>query len=106
MERHVFTITEPAKQTPKINLPDGLITGNGDVTVTLAGGPDRVRVYIGKADFWKADEPIYRNYSERFRRRNSADSAPSGWRNCSFLTWPGRTTGRSRTWTGPRFCST
>ena len=78
MERHVFTITEPAKQTPKINLPDGLITGNGDVTVTLAGGPDRVRVYIGKADFWKADEPIYRNYSERIPQEEFGGLCPLG----------------------------
>lgn len=59
MGKHVFKITHPAKDTPSTALPDGAITGNGDVTATLAGGPDRVRIYIGKADFWKADGRVY-----------------------------------------------
>lgn len=54
-KRHVLTITAPAKETPAKNLPDGAVTGNGDVTAVLAGSADRVRIHIGKADFWKAD---------------------------------------------------
>ncbi|MBR4186245.1 MAG: hypothetical protein IKQ87_10780 [Clostridia bacterium] len=59
MSEHRFTIREPAKATPSTALPDGLIAGNGDVTAVLAGSADRVRVYIGKADFWKADGRVY-----------------------------------------------
>ena len=59
MSKHVFIINKPAEATPATALPDGAITGNGDVTVTLAGTADRVRLYIGKADFWKADGRVY-----------------------------------------------
>ena len=59
MGKHIFRMTHPAKETPSTALPDGAVTGNGDVTAMLAGGPDRVRIYIGKADFWKADGRVY-----------------------------------------------
>lgn len=59
MNKHIFTVCAPAKETPSKSLPDGLITGNGDVTVTLAGTSDRVRLYVGKTDFWKADGRVY-----------------------------------------------
>ena len=59
MRKHQLTILHPAKETPAKNLPDGAITGNGNVTAVLAGTPDRVRIYIGKADFWKADGRVY-----------------------------------------------
>jgi hypothetical protein len=57
--KHRFIIREPAKEMPRNILPDGAITGNGDLTVTLGGTADRVRLYIAKADFWKADGRIY-----------------------------------------------
>ena len=59
MKEHVFYTDRPARETPSKILPDGLITGNGDLTVTLAGTSDRVKLYIGKADFWKADGRVY-----------------------------------------------
>ena len=59
MNRHIFTIRQPAKETPSQALPDGAITGNGDVTVTLGGTADRICLYIAKADFWKADGRVY-----------------------------------------------
>ena len=55
MSKHVLTILEPAKATPAQCLPDGAITGNGDVSVVLAGTADRIRLHISKADFWKSD---------------------------------------------------
>ena len=61
MSRHVLTIPHPAQATPSTALPDGVFTGNGDVTAMLAGSADRVRIYIGKADFWKADGRVYVN---------------------------------------------
>lgn len=57
--QHILTIRQPAKETPSKVLPDGAVTGNGDVTAVLAGSADRVRIYIGKADFWKADGRVY-----------------------------------------------
>ena len=59
VSRHIFTIHHPAEATPNEALPDGLIAGNGDVTITLGGTADRVRLYVGKADFWKADGRVY-----------------------------------------------
>ena len=59
MRKHVLAISQPPKDTPAAILPDGAITGNGDVTVTLGGTADRVRLHIGKADFWKADGRVY-----------------------------------------------
>ena len=55
MSEHILTSDKPAKKIPSNVLPDGMITGNGDVTVVLAGTADRVKLYIGKLDFWNAD---------------------------------------------------
>ena len=59
MSAHVLKITAPAKETPNTALPDGAITGNGDLTAILAGTADRIKIYIGKADFWKADGRVH-----------------------------------------------
>ena len=59
MLKHILTVDHPPQSTPSSTLPDGLITGNGDVTAILAGGTDRVRIYVGKEDFWKADGRVY-----------------------------------------------
>ena len=58
MSKHILKITQPTNATPAKSLPDGAITGNGDVSVTLSGTADRIRIYISKADFWKADGMI------------------------------------------------
>ena len=55
MKEHILKINGPAKAIPTNALPDGAITGNGDVSVVLSGGPDRIHLHINKADFWKAD---------------------------------------------------
>ena len=56
---HILRMDHPAVQTPSKALPDGAITGNGDLTAILAGAADRVHIYIGKADFWNADCRAY-----------------------------------------------
>ena len=56
---HILLMDHPAVQTPSKALPDGAITGNGDLTAILAGAADRVHIYIGKADFWNADCRAY-----------------------------------------------
>ena len=55
MKEHILKILRPAAETPSRVLPDGAFTGNGDLTAVLAGTADRIRIHIGKADFWKAD---------------------------------------------------
>ncbi len=62
MNEHILTILQPAKATPSRALSDGAITGNGDVTAVLAGTADRIHLYIGKADFWKADGRVDTEY--------------------------------------------
>ena len=56
---HILTILHPANEIPSKMLPDGAITGNGDVTAILGGTADRVQIYIGKSDFWKSDCRAY-----------------------------------------------
>ena len=46
--KHILTTSKPAQKTPSQVLPDGMITGNGDVSVILSGGADRIRLYIGR----------------------------------------------------------
>ncbi len=53
--KHQFTVTSPAEKVPGRMLPDGAITGNGDLSVVWSGTTDRVQLYVGKCDFWKAD---------------------------------------------------
>ena len=57
--QHGFIIKGAPRDIPSKHLPDGAVTGNGDLTVTWAGTPDRVRLYIGKSDFWNADDCAY-----------------------------------------------
>lgn len=35
-------------------MPDGPVTGNGDVSLIWSGEPDRLRLYFSKSDFWHA----------------------------------------------------
>ncbi len=42
----------PPKNTPNDKMPDGPVTGNGDLGVTLGGNPDQLRFYLGKTDFF------------------------------------------------------
>ncbi len=57
--KHIAVIRELPKNTPSTVLPDGAVTGNGDLALVWAGQPDRTRLYISKADFWKGEEDDY-----------------------------------------------
>lgn len=46
--------TSPPTQTPSNKVPDGAITGNGDIGLVLGGMPDKQVFYFSKNDFWKA----------------------------------------------------
>jgi len=61
MHEHILTMLQPAKEIPSVRLPDGAITGNGDVTVILGGSADIIRIHINKADFWKSDGDADKN---------------------------------------------
>lgn len=51
---HYFHFDAVPKATPNRALPDGAVTGNGDLAVIWAGEPDRLRLYFSKSDFWRA----------------------------------------------------
>lgn len=53
--KHTVHITEQPKKVPSRCLPDGAICGNGDLAITWSGAPERLRFYVSKADFWKAE---------------------------------------------------
>ena len=52
---HILKIQHPPQTVPTSMLPDGAVTGNGDLSITWGGTTDRIRLYIGKNDFWKGD---------------------------------------------------
>ncbi len=56
---HIFQINTPPETTPSNSMPDGAVTGNGDLSVVWAGTTDRIRLFVGKSDFWKADGSAY-----------------------------------------------
>lgn len=51
-------LTAPPKNVPTSKTTDALLAGNGDIGLTLGGTPDKLRLYIGKNDFWRA-YPVY-----------------------------------------------
>lgn len=53
--RHIYKIDKPCQNTPNTFMPDGAITGNGDLGIVWGGTPDRVQLYMSKVDFWKAN---------------------------------------------------
>ena len=44
----------PARHIPTKTVPDGPISGNGDVGIVIGGNPEFQTIYISKVDFWKA----------------------------------------------------
>ena len=51
--KHRMTIKKAPQMIPRKKMPDGAITGNGDLSVTWGGTSDRIQLYMGKSDFWK-----------------------------------------------------
>jgi len=39
---------------PDALIPDAPVIGNGDIGVTVGAGPDSIRFYVGKNDFWRS----------------------------------------------------
>jgi alpha-L-fucosidase 2 len=50
--------TSPPKEVPTAKTPDAPLAGNGDIGLTLGGGPQQLQFYFGKNDFWRA-YPVY-----------------------------------------------
>ena len=54
--RHVAIITSRPKRSGKASIPDGAVTGNGDLAVILGNSPEGMRVFLSKTDVWYAVE--------------------------------------------------
>ncbi|WP_342333350.1 trehalose hydrolase [Pedobacter sp. FW305-3-2-15-E-R2A2] len=46
------------QKVPTGKTPDGPLTGNGDIGLSLGGTPERLLFFLGKNDFWRA-YPVY-----------------------------------------------
>jgi hypothetical protein len=48
----VGTFDSAPRDTPNGKMPDGPVTGNGDLGLTLGGNPNQLKFYLGKSDFF------------------------------------------------------
>lgn len=52
----IFYFNEPPKRTPYDKMPDGPLSGNGDIGLALGcPEPDRLSFYLSKNDIWNSD---------------------------------------------------
>ncbi|SMD03862.1 glycosyl hydrolase family 95 catalytic domain-containing protein [Pedobacter nyackensis] len=56
--RYKAVFTTAPQKVPTAKTPDGPLAGNGDIGLTLGGSPDKLSLYLGKNDFWRA-YPVY-----------------------------------------------
>lgn len=54
--KHTVVITTKPKRSGKESIPDGALSGNGDLSVILGNSDRGLRVFIAKCDLWKANE--------------------------------------------------
>ena len=54
VSRYKAVFTHPPRKVPTPTVPDGPISGNGDMGIVFGGKPDSQKIYISKVDFWKA----------------------------------------------------
>ncbi|WEK17647.1 MAG: trehalose hydrolase [Candidatus Pedobacter colombiensis] len=56
--RYKAVFTNAPQRVPTSKTPDAPLAGNGDIGLTLGGSPDKLALYLGKNDFWRA-YPVY-----------------------------------------------
>lgn len=54
--KHIAVITSPPVRSGCESIPDGAITGNGDLAVILGNSPEGLRIFLSKTDVWHAVE--------------------------------------------------
>ena len=54
--KHTAVITKMPQRSRKASIPDGAITGNGDLAVILGNSPEGMRIFLSKTDLWHAVE--------------------------------------------------
>lgn len=50
--KHIAVITKKPELSGRQSIPDGAITGNGDLAVILGNSPCGARIYLSKIDLW------------------------------------------------------
>ena len=53
---HLAILTTKPQRSGYASIPDGAITGNGDLAVILGNSPDGMRIFLSKTDVWHAVE--------------------------------------------------
>ena len=54
--KHIAVITAKPERSGAQSMPDGAVTGNGDLAVILGNSPDGMRLFLSKTDVWHAVE--------------------------------------------------
>lgn len=54
--KHIALITSQPQRSGNTSIPDGAITGNGDLAVILGNSPQGLRIFLSKTDVWYAVE--------------------------------------------------
>ncbi len=54
--KHIALITSQPQRSGNESIPDGAITGNGDLAVILGNSPQGLRIFLSKTDVWYAVE--------------------------------------------------
>ena len=54
--KHLAILTTKPQRSGYASIPDGAITGNGDLAVILGNSPDGMRIFLSKTDVWHAVE--------------------------------------------------
>ncbi len=54
--KHIAVITTKPQRSGCASIPDGAITGNGDLAIILGNSPDGLRIFLSKTDVWHAVE--------------------------------------------------
>lgn len=53
VSRHKAVFAQPPRRIPSRTQTDAPLLGNGDMGVALGGGPEAVRLWLAKNDFWR-----------------------------------------------------
>ncbi len=54
--KHIALITEKPRLSGKNSIPDGAVTGNGDLAAILGNSENGMRIHLAKSDLWYAAE--------------------------------------------------
>ena len=98
--KHIALITSQPQRSGNASIPDGAITGNGDLAVILGNSPDGLRIFLSKTDVWYAveyerqgglrpvgylDFPVPKAMYDNYRVEQDMDASGCRLRQSGFL---------------------